>query len=303
MDLDPLEMVATTQAIAAAGGKPARVVRAPIAAARESKRGPIIDKEEADLESNMATLEEGTRAKNREFQAHLDAIKERGVRWEAKLEEETAHRDAAFDEIKAAAERSITAAYEEMEEKVTAAFDHFDAESIPPLEQSCQVLVDGFDRFEHVTVPGMIEELVAATSRRLHRQHEAFDIDNTKLLNREKKIVVRTQVHQARCRQSFVDEETTRFHKFLLLGEELDETARTDDRAEEQMQTRTLKQTAELQEDLQAECKVREGEDLEILENLAGSMSRLQQSILVNFGMGAEREYAEAKAKAAKSSS
>ena len=84
MDLDPLEMVATTQAIAAAGGKPARVVRAPIGAARESKRGPIIDAEEADLESNMATLEEGTRAKNREFQAHLDAIKERGVRWEAK---------------------------------------------------------------------------------------------------------------------------------------------------------------------------------------------------------------------------
>ena len=54
------------------------------------------------------------------------------------------------------------------------------------------------------------------------------------------------------------------------------------------MQTRTLKQTAELQEDLQAECVVREKEDLEILENLATSMSRLQRSILVNFGMGAD---------------
>lgn len=288
MDLDPLQMTATTQAINPGGGRPAKVVRAPLPAAPESKRGPMIDRAEGELEGNMDRLEEGTRARNREFQEHLDAIKARARRWEAKLEEEMAHRDAAHAEIKAAAEASITTAYAEVDTKVRAAFDHFDAHSIPPLEERCQVLVDGFDRFENQTVPKMIDELQGAVSHRLHRQHEAFDIDNTKLLNREKKIVSRAMVHQARSRQSFVDEEASRFKQFLLLGEEMDETARADDRAEEQMQTRTLKQTAELQEDLQAECVVREKEDLEILENLATSMSRLQRSILVNFGMGAD---------------
>jgi hypothetical protein len=46
-------------------------LRAPIAVAPESKRGPIIEKAEGDLEHEMETLEEGTKVRNREFQMHL----------------------------------------------------------------------------------------------------------------------------------------------------------------------------------------------------------------------------------------
>ena len=51
------------------------------------------------------------------------------------------------------------------------------------------------------------------------------------------------------------------------------------------MHCRVITALGELKALLKEEATIREQEDLELLQNLAGSMQRLQQSILVNFGV------------------
>jgi hypothetical protein len=51
-----------------------------------------------------------------------------------------------------------------------------------------------------------------------------------------------------------------------------------------------IEELGQVQRLLAAENKMRETEDVEILMNLAASMKRLQESILVNFGMEGENQ-------------
>jgi hypothetical protein len=51
-----------------------------------------------------------------------------------------------------------------------------------------------------------------------------------------------------------------------------------------------IEELGQVQRLLAAENKMRETEDVEILMDLAQSMNRLQESILVNFGMEGEEE-------------
>lgn len=245
----------------------------------------MIDDAEADLEMEMDTLEEGTRARNKLYQRQLDAIKERQRKWESKLKVEYESRMFAMRQAQRYAEHGLTSVYEEMEDGATEMYDQFDDVRQPPLEERCGVLEEGFDVFANVTVPGIIEELQGTVMRKLQRQREVFEIDNTKLDKREKKIMARFERHKEDTYQDFADEARSRHNKLLLMEEEMKEASRTDDRMEEAMHCRVILALGELKALLKEEATVREHEDLELLTNLAGSMQRLQQSILVNFGV------------------
>jgi len=283
--IQPLQLRATKEAVAAVGGKPTKTLRAPLEVVPDSKRGQMIDDAEGQLEVEMGTLEEGTRARNKLYQSQLDAIRERQRKWEAKLKVEYEARMTAMRQAQRYAEHGMTTVYEEMEDKVSDMFDEYDNVRIPPLEKRCDVLEEGFEEFATVTVPGIIEELQGTVMRKLQRQREVFEIDNTKLDKREKKIIARFERHKEDTYQDFADEARTRHNKLLLMEEEMMETSRTDDRMEEQMHCRVILALGELKALLKEEATVREQEDLELLTNLAGSMQRLQQSILVNFGV------------------
>lgn len=68
--IQPLQLHATKEAVAAVGGKPTKMLRAPLEVVPDSKRGQLIDDAEADLEVEMDTLEEGTRVRNRLYVIH-----------------------------------------------------------------------------------------------------------------------------------------------------------------------------------------------------------------------------------------
>jgi len=288
--LQPLLMKATVESVAAPGAKGVQNLRAPIAVAPESKRGPIIEKAEGDLEHEMETLEEGTKVRNREFQMHLDAIKERGRAWEAKMKYEDEDRARADKTLRTYYISELDRAYAEMEAKVCATYDNFDNVLAPPLEDRCAALEDGFDLFADVTVPGIMEELQGTVIRKLKKQREVFEIDNVKLDKRERKIKKRNVDYEEATTEAFVNEKNMRFRKFLLMQEEMDEAARNDDRNEEKKVCEVIEELGQVQRLLAAENKMRETEDVEILMNLAASMKRLQESILVNFGMEGENQ-------------
>lgn len=281
----PLELRATREAVAAVGGKPTKTMRAPLEVVPDSKRGQLIDDAEGNLEVEMGTLEEGTRQRNKLYQRQLDAIKERQRKWEDKMKMEYEARLVAMREAQRYAEDGLRTVFEEMEDKVSDLFDEYDNQKIPPLESRCSTLEHDFEEFANVTVPGIIEELQGTVMRKLQRQREVFEIDNTKLDKREKKIVARFERHKEDTYQDFEDEARTRHNKLLLLQEEMSEASRVDDRMEEQQITQVISTLGELKALLKEEATIREQEDLELLQNLAASMQRLQESILVNFGV------------------
>lgn len=59
-------------------------------------------------------------------------------------------------------------------------------------------------------------------------------------MKREQKIVSRFKKHAERTAQSFEDERATRLSKFMLLGEEVADTERSYDRAEEKAVRRVV---------------------------------------------------------------
>jgi len=285
--IQPLQLRATKEAVAAVGGKPTKTVRAPLEVVPDSKRGQVIDDAEGTLEDEMGSLEEGTRQRNKLYQRQLDAIKERQRKWEEKLKQEYESRLTAMRQAQIYAEHGLGSVFEEMEDKVSDMYDEYDNAVIPPMENRCSTLEHDFEEFATVTVPGIIEELQGTVMRKLQRQREVFEIDNTKLDKREKKIVARFERHKEDTYQDFEDEARTRHNKLLLLQEEMSEASRVDDRMEEEVQARVIRILGELKALLKEEATCREEEDLELLHNLAASMQRLQESILVNFGVSA----------------
>ena len=141
-----------------------------------------------------------------------------------------------------------------------------------------------------MTVPGVIEELQGSITRQLKKNHETFDIDNTKLLKREKRIVERFESHVKLTQNSFQIEKQKRKAKFLAMHEEVYNTIRVDDRQSEEVQCTNMETIHAIKAELQAEREIREREDLEILGKLADAMAKLQHSILTNFGEAAESD-------------
>ena len=76
------------------------MIRAPFAVEPESKRANKIEKDEVSLKEELVILEDGTKARNREFYRQLDAISERGRHWEQKLAAEIKAQRVAQKEVR-----------------------------------------------------------------------------------------------------------------------------------------------------------------------------------------------------------
>ena len=147
-----------------------------------------------------------------------------------------------------------------------------------------------FRTFVDITVPDIIEKLQGNVTRKLKKSHETFDIDNAKLMKREKRIVDRFDLHTKTTKKAFDIETKKRLEKFLSMHEEMQEVMRVDDRVVEMCHGNSMRTVQTLQKELKTELQVREEEDMEILEKLATAMSKLQSSILNNFGSEANNE-------------
>lgn len=167
-------------------------------------------------------------------------------------------------------------------------FHQINTTEFPPESNREVELNANFREFVDKTVPGIIEKLQGSVTRHLKKSHETFDIDNTKLLKREKRIVERFDTHRKVTTTQFSVEKQKRLEKFLSHDEEMIKTIRVDDRQSEQIQSQTIETVRAIRAELQAERDIREKEDLEILGKLADAMAKLQQSILTNFGENKE---------------
>jgi hypothetical protein len=129
-----------------------------------------------------------------------------------------------------------------------------------------------------------MEKLQGTITRKLEKNHETFDIENAKIQKREKKTLQALETTEKRSAASFQTERERRTLKFLERDEDFHHVMRVDNRSSERQQIEHVEVLVSLRAQLQEEGRVRQQEDLEILDKLSTSFHRLQASILENLG-------------------
>eukprot|EP00753_Platysulcus_tardus_P014981 PLAT470.2.p1 GENE.PLAT470.2~~PLAT470.2.p1 ORF type:complete len:281 (-),score=110.73 PLAT470.2:89-931(-) len=272
--------------IAATDGRVVDVRLAPMAVEHESKRVDLFEEDGTRLAATKDVLHERTVAKNREFQRHLDALKQRISRYEGRLREEESACEAEHESIYASVEAAVRQVGVEYERRIHAEFDAIEETLLPALSRGMDKLEADLRHFVEVTVPQVIDRQNGAVVRALLKSRERFDIENSKLLKREARIEARFEQHKAHSLAGLALESKTMKERMLMLEEDVNEKIRVEDRAEELLQTRISRQILKLKVALKAARDEREREDVEILQSLESTLSLLQQSIIKHFGMG-----------------
>mmetsp|Transcript_16382 Transcript_16382/g.32606 ORF Transcript_16382/g.32606 Transcript_16382/m.32606 type:complete len:285 (-) Transcript_16382:817-1671(-) len=270
--------------LAPPGGSSQPLTLAPPRAVLDSKRVPLMVDQESRLDSQLPVLDEGTRRRNREFKRRMDAIQCRQEVWMEKLAQEEKDRDADHAAVMSSIESTFNSAVNAVWDKIDADFRVFHEVHIPPHEGRMTALEADFDDFVNVTVPKCIDECSEMIARKVVKAREYFEIENTKVLKREEKIVERFEAHVGRTAQGLEDEEATRIAKLRLLTEEIDKPERVDERLEEVKITKVMREIVKVREMIKAEEEERAEEDGLILDEMLRTQEKLQKSVLENFG-------------------
>jgi len=274
--------------IAAPGARPTHVVRAPFAVPPESKRGPKIEEQEVSLKNELITLEEGTKARNREFYRQLEEIEDRGRQWETKLIAEVEEQKEASSNLLRLFDETLNATISAEKQLAIDAIEDFNKDKIPPQELRMADNERGVEVFVGETIPAVVDRQSGIVSRKLQKAHDTFDIENAKVMKREQKIVSRFRKHAERTAQAFEDERATRISKFTLLGEEIADNERPSDRQEEKQIGEVMKEILAIRSALEEATFAREKEDNTLLDTMLYAQKRLQDCILHSFGPESE---------------
>ncbi|CAM9774599.1 unnamed protein product, partial [Hapterophycus canaliculatus] len=140
------------------------------------------------------------------------------------------------------------------------------------------------EEFVRVTVPRVIDEQSGTVTRKLQKARETFDIENAKIVKRERKLVSRFEGHVKGTAQSFEDEKATRVGKLWLLGEDLEGVEHMDDRGDESLQVSIVQTIKAMRGDVATLSEDRRHQDSLLLDSLAHAQQKLQRCILETFG-------------------
>ncbi|KAE9013054.1 hypothetical protein PR003_g15845 [Phytophthora rubi] len=272
------------ETIAPPGGPPSRVIRPPNDFPPESKRADQIEDAEEDLEVDMEELKAAVHAYNVDFQARVDAVKQRGRNLEAKLGLEHEDMMSSVQQLRADFRKQFQTAFLTLEQKTLSHFAKLEAQEITCQEKKLHECETEFRTFAYTTVPEIMEKLQGTITRKLEKNHETFDIENAKIQKREKKTLHALESNERKTDASFRTETTRRVDKFQEREEEFHHVMRVDNRSVERDQSTHMQGLVALRAQLRAESSLREKEDLAILDNLSSSFGRLQASILENLG-------------------
>jgi hypothetical protein len=239
---------------------------------------------EVSMSEQEVVLDEGTRARNREFKRRMDAVQCRQEEWGKLLATEESNRDKEHEDVMSSVREKLDKACKTVYDKIDKDFSVFHTTHIPPEEDRMTALEADFEHFINVTVPKAIDECSGIIARKVEKARETFIIENTKVVKREEKIVERFERHVGRTRQGVEDECATRIGKMHLLTEEIDAPERIDERLEEVKLTKMMRELVEVRKLIKEERKDRAKEDNLVLDEMLRTQQMLQQSVLENFG-------------------
>ncbi|TYZ63567.1 hypothetical protein PybrP1_013161 [[Pythium] brassicae (nom. inval.)] len=272
------------ETVAPPGGPLSRVIRPPVDFPPESKRASTIEDAEVELEEDMEEFKAAVHTYNMDFQARIDAVKQRGRDLEDRIGAERQDMELAAQQLQSEFRRHFQSAFLGFEQKTLAHFARVEAQQVAGGERQTRECDADFRTFAYTTVPAIMEQLQGSITRKLDKNHETFDIENAKIRKREKKSLGALESTERRTAAAFGVERARRVAKLQEREEEAHHAMRVDNRGAEHKQCDQVATLGSLQHQLRQERSVREAEDLEILDKLAASFHQLQSSILESLG-------------------
>ena len=228
-------------------------------------------------------LKEGAVAKQQSFQQRLDELDGLREGIDALIEQEVQARGEQDQAVREIFSNTLRSLQQQYHADLNARFDRIERESYEPLRQNILKLERQMRDFVDTTVPLVIEEQTGQVVRYMTRAHETFDIDNTKLLKREEKIIERFERHREETKALLAHLESTSIKSLIDMDEDLDLIEREDDRAEESFQCDILRKISLLKVRIQVEKQARRAQDKILVDSFEASMSQLQQACLANY--------------------
>lgn len=267
----------------AAGFKPQLIAIAPDAEDILSKRYDIIEEEDKNLNRNLGELEEGTRARNREFQRRLNEVWSQTSGWEAKLVTEEKEAEESINHIKMEYQRHMKEFETNFLSDVRKSFKDIDDLTVPQNDRVTAFSKD-LNFFFKETVPQTIEAQSGEVSRQLKKQYETFDIEKQKGKKKERKFISKAEEHIQTTAQKFTDEAALMSASFFNLEEDIIYNERRSSRMHIRRYDNAAKATVELNTNVQAMAEKRRLEDIDILDTIIETQGLLQTTILEHFG-------------------
>ena len=250
----------------------------------DSKRIASIDRQDTDLQHNMKYLDEGTRAKNREFDIQINYLHEMIDQINKKLEVASREREQASIKLEKHMKINFEELIEEHLKNVDVEFDKVN-ERIPPIVNHIADVENDSKHYVNVIVPDVIEKQSGQVMKKLKAAHESFDIEVAKIHTREEKIKQRFADHKANTAQTFCDETNTRKAKLALMVEDIRVHEDEFNRGEEGVHLDMNKELKKTQEQIMIEESRREEEDCVVLDSMLDAQKELQRIVLQNFGV------------------
>jgi hypothetical protein len=270
--------------IAARGGPTQLVAVAPETDVHHSKRYDGLVVQARELDHKKRFLREQALDKERVFKLNTHNLETRIAEFRLKLAAEVAARDAQLARARDAFKATLACSVQDVEEQLAASVDAVQCEWLPPPARRLDAWQAAFDHFVNHTVPETIENQSGRVTRHLIKAQETFEIDNTKLLRREKRINERFEAHVDNARANLREVSRKRQDCLRIAEEDIFHEERASDRAEETHMAKTHTRIAQVQDMQSGLADIRASTDSEILLAIETASSRLQKSVLDNFG-------------------
>ena len=272
-----------TEHIAPPGRATTCIVRTAPNKKHASTRSKGIAKEVTYHDNNKEYLKNQAISKEKIFQRNVEHVKSRISKLRKKLERDVLLRDEAHNKLKERFVSMKNKVGEDVRSILSREAEKVESEWIPPEEKRNEDWMVDFDHFVNTTVPETIENQSGRVTRHLLKSQETFEIDNTKLINRERKIVQRFEDHTTMVKKGLKQQESKRRKCFVLLEHDINANTRQADRREEKFQrgvNARIKQVMDMESGLSG---VRKQTDADILAATKSAMERIQKIILDNW--------------------
>ena len=175
----------------------------------DSKRIASIDQQDTDLQHNMKYLDQGTRAKNREFEIQVNYLHGMIDQIQKKLQVASRERQDASIQLEKRMKVNFEELIKEHLDRIDIEFDKV-KEEVPPIRDHIADVEKDSQHYVNVIVPDVIEKQSGQVMKKLKAAHESFDIEVAKIQTREEKIKEKYANHKANTAQTFCDETHTR---------------------------------------------------------------------------------------------
>ena len=206
------------------------------------------------------------------------------VAWE-KLRREVEDRSQQFDAVKHLVSTSLLDLAEGHRTDFDNRMSRIEDAGVSAAHAKCDQLSSVEQQTYFHEVPALVQRLIGPARQQMQTSHEAFDVENTKVLARERRLQAKIEAFNASTQRRIAVECEDRMRQFHMAAEQLSGQLLQPVRLDRQRQRSTVMHGVRgIQLALGSETSARKEADAFVADSLAHATERLQRTVLENFG-------------------